>query len=62
MEKEKNYKIYIVLSQTYSMLARTIKSITREKYSHVSIAFDENCDEMYSFGRKWKHFPFFPRL
>ena len=59
MEKEKNYRIYIVLSQTYSMLARTIKSITHENYSHVSIAFDENCEEMYSFGRKWKHFPFY---
>lgn len=58
MEKKNNYKIYIVLSQTYSFLARIIKSITDKKYSHVSIAFDENCNEMYSFGRKFRYFPF----
>ena len=40
------------------MLARTIKGITHEKYSHISIAFDENCKEMYSFGRKFRYFPF----
>ena len=47
MKEEKNYRIYIVLSQTYSVLARTIKSITHEKYSHISISFDENCDVCY---------------
>ena len=58
MKQKKNYKIYVVLSQTYSILARTIKGITHEKYSHISIAFDENCKEMYSFGRKFRYFPF----
>ena len=58
MEKNNNYKIYIVLSQTYSLLARTIKGITHEKYSHISIAFDDKCKEMYSFGRKFRYFPF----
>ena len=54
MVKKKDYKIYVVLSQTHSMLAKTIKSITHEKYSHISIAFDANCEEMYSFGRKFR--------
>ena len=57
MKKNKK-KIYFVLTQTYSMLARTIKCITHEKYSHISIAFDEKCEEMYSFGRKYRYFPF----
>ena len=53
-----NKKIYIVLTQTYTGIARTIKTITRNKYSHVSISFDKKCDHMYSFGRKWDWFPF----
>lgn len=34
-----------------------IKFYTREPYSHVSIAFDANLNEMYSFGRKKLHNP-----
>lgn len=46
-------KIYIVLSQSYSMLAKTIKLFTKDKYSHISISFDEDCTNMYSIGRKY---------
>lgn len=28
-------KIYIVLSQSYSILAKTIKLFTKDKYSHI---------------------------
>lgn len=55
----KNKKIYVVLTQTYSNIARTIKFFTKDTYSHASIAFDKNCNEMYSFGRKYKYFPFY---
>lgn len=51
-------KIYIVLSQTYTGVARTIKFFTHDKYSHVSISFNKKCDKMYSFGRKYMYFPF----
>ena len=51
--------IYIVLTQTYSVIARTIKLFTHDKYSHVSISFDKECKHMYSFGRKYKYFPFY---
>lgn len=54
----KDKKIYIVLTQTYTGLARTIKAITRNKYSHISISFDKDCTHMYSFGRKYDWFPF----
>ena len=50
-------KVYLVLSQTYSSIARAIKLVTKEKYSHASIAFDPKCKEMYSFGRKYRYFP-----
>ena len=52
-------KIYIVLTQTYTTLARIIKSITKDKYSHASISLDIKCNNMYSFGRKYIYFPFY---
>lgn len=51
--------VYIVLTQTYSSVARAIKFFTHDKYSHVSISFDKECKQMYSFGRKYKYFPFY---
>jgi hypothetical protein len=44
-------KIYIVLSYTGTLLSKIVKMYTKKDYSHVSIALDENLDEMYSFGR-----------
>ena len=51
-------KIYIVLTHTGTIVSRLIKIFTRNKYSHVSIALDENMDEMYSFGRLNPYNPF----
>ena len=51
-------KVYIVLSQSYTMLARIIKKITNDKYSHISISFNKECSNMYSMGRKYTYFPF----
>lgn len=51
-------KIYIVLSQSYTVLSRIIKKITKEKYSHVSISFDKECTSMYSIGRRFTYWPF----
>lgn len=44
--------IYIMLSNTYSWPTRAIGLYTRAPYNHVSIALDEQLDEMYSFGRR----------
>ena len=44
-------KIYLVLTHTGTLLSNLIKLYTKNDYSHISIAFDENLDEMYSFGR-----------
>ncbi|MBE1553049.1 hypothetical protein [Sporosarcina limicola] len=50
--------IYIVLTDTGTLLSRAIGLYTREDLNHASIAFDEQLTEMYSFGRKQRHNPF----
>lgn len=44
--------IYIVLTQTGTLLSRIIKFLTQGQYNHASIGFDEELNYMYSFGRK----------
>lgn len=44
-------KIYIVLTHTGTPLANFIRFYTKDEFSHVSIALDENLQQMYSFGR-----------
>lgn len=51
-------KIYIVLTQTGTLLSRVLKRLTGAKYNHVSIALDEEFNEMYSFGRINPYNPF----
>ncbi|MFA9396728.1 MAG: hypothetical protein ACERKV_00485 [Clostridiaceae bacterium] len=46
------YDLYIVTTQTGSLLSRTIKFYTRAPYNHVSIGFDEKLESIYSFGRR----------
>lgn len=50
--------IYIVLTETGSLLSRAIQLYTQENFNHVSIAFDRDLQEMYSFGRKFDNNPF----
>lgn len=44
-------RIYIVLTHTGTLLSNIIKTYTKNEYSHVSIALDEELEEIYSFGR-----------
>lgn len=44
-------RVYIVLTYTGTLISKIVKFYTRKKYSHASIALDENLEEMYSFGR-----------
>jgi len=44
-------KVYLVLTYTGTILAKIVRFYTRKEYSHVSIALDEQLNEMYSFGR-----------
>lgn len=44
-------KVYIVLTQTGTILSRAVKLYTGKQYNHASIALDEDLEELYSFGR-----------
>lgn len=50
--------IYLVMSQTGSVLSRTIKFISGKNYNHISLSLDDSLDCMYSFGRKNPNNPF----
>lgn len=49
--------IYIMLSNSYSLVNRAIGLYTRAPYNHASIALDANLNRMYSFGRRRPQFP-----
>lgn len=51
-------RIYIVLTYSGTVLSRIIKIYTKNEFSHVSISFDENLEQMYSFGRLNAYNPF----
>lgn len=44
--------IYIVLTKTKTVLSKAIQMYTQHDFNHVSISFDSELNEMYSFGRK----------
>lgn len=50
--------IYLLLTDTGSLLTRTIKLFTKKKYNHVSLAFDAGLTDTFSFGRKKANNPF----
>ena len=55
MEKE---TIYFIFTDTGTHLSRMINYYTKESLNHVSIAFDKDLTEVYSFGRTQPRNPF----
>ncbi|MDR0906163.1 MAG: hypothetical protein LBN00_08345 [Oscillospiraceae bacterium] len=53
-----NKQIYIVLSRSGTILSHIIHAITRDSYTHASIALDVDLDLMFSFGRRYERNPF----
>lgn len=49
--------IYIILTETKTLLSRAIGMYTGKNLNHASIAFDDSLYEMYSFGRLQLHNP-----
>lgn len=47
--------IYIILSQTGTIVSTIIRRYTHDPYNHASIAFDRSLEVMYSFGRKRRY-------
>ena len=58
---QKRY-VYIVISQTGTILSRIIKFLTRKEYNHASISLKDDLSVMYSFGRKNPYNPFLGRF
>lgn len=54
----KEKEVYILLTNTGSILTKLIKLYTKKPYNHASIAFDSHLSEVYSFGRKTARNPF----
>lgn len=51
-------EIYIVLTQTGTILSKILKVLTGAKYNHASISLERDLSCMYSFGRKFPRNPF----
>jgi hypothetical protein len=50
-------KIYLVLTETGSIVSRLIGFYTKARYNHVSLCLNDDMQEFYSFGRKIMWFP-----
>jgi hypothetical protein len=50
-------EIKIVLTQTNTIISKTLKAISKKAYNHVSISLVDDCSTMFSFGRKLLWFP-----
>ena len=50
--------VYIVVSQTGTLLSRLLKFVTKAEYNHASISLVPDLETMYSFGRKNPYNPF----
>lgn len=58
--ENKNQKyIYITFSATPYKMAKMIRAVTNNPYSHVSLSFNKDLDQMYSFARYYKQTPFY---
>ncbi len=51
-------QLYIVLTQTGTMLSRILKFVTGAEYNHASVSMSEDLEQMYSFGRLHPYNPF----
>ena len=50
--------VYIVISQTGTLLSRILKLVTKAEYNHASISLAPDLETMYSFGRLHPYNPF----
>ena len=49
--------IYLLLTRSDTYVSKTIGLATSDKYTHMSISFDEKLEPLYSFARKYKRTP-----
>jgi hypothetical protein len=58
MNQTQEKAVFIVLSQSGTWMAKLLRRITHTEYNHSSLAFEEDLSNMYSFGRRYKYYPF----
>ena len=58
MESKSQKQLYIVISQTGTLLSRILRFITGAEYNHASISVSADLEQMYSFGRRHPYNPF----
>ncbi|MBS4190618.1 hypothetical protein KHA94_10530 [Bacillus sp. FJAT-49705] len=51
-------KIYLIFTDTGTLFTKLIKLYTKKAMNHVSISFDDQLNEIFSFGRKKRYNPF----
>lgn len=49
--------IYILLAKSDTLISKIINLTTSDRYTHASISFEETLQPLYSFARKYVHFP-----
>lgn len=54
----KTQEVYILLTDTSTLLTKAIKLYTKKPYNHASISLDGELQHIYSFGRKRANNPF----
>ena len=54
---DSNY-LYIVLTRNNTIISKIIHLIKHDEYTHASISFDRDLNQMYSFGRRYTYNPF----
>jgi hypothetical protein len=52
-------KVYVLLTDTGTVLGKIIKLYTRKPHNHASIVIDDQFNKVYSFGRRNPRNPFF---
>ena len=60
--ENQNKYVYIVISQTGTILSRILKVFTDREYNHASISLKDDLSVTYSFGRKHPYNPFLGRF
>ncbi len=58
----KNEKIYVVVTNSGTIMSKFINLATRAEYTHVSVSLHKDLAQMYSFGRRFAFFPFWSGL
>lgn len=54
---KRNKSIYILLTKSDTYISKIITLTTEDRYTHASISFEPGLQPMYSFARKYVHFP-----